>query len=591
MIRNLVFAVSLAFFSSFSANAAIVVSAPSNLSATVASQSQINLAWTDGSNNETGFYIERATSSSGPFAVIATVGSNIVRFSNTGLSQGTYFYRVRAYVRNEGYFYSAYTPIVSATLSTSSATPTPTPAPVPTATPRPTATPTPVPTASPTPSTPVPSQVSAFPSAVGPGASSVGGRNGRVIYITNLNDSGAGSFRDCMAVQTGPRVCIPRVGGVIKLLSPVMIRAANSYVSFLGQAAPGGGILLTADPVLVKSTAFLLKGANDVVIRHLRVRYQFPNTLSQTGDNLLVENSKRVYIDHFSGSWSIDEGIDVYKNTNDITIAYSTFGEGLKPHSKCVLMSDDTTVTQNIYFWRNMCVTNNDRNPQNDHVPGSCIVNAENIFYNPKSQFAEVWSTNGGTDINFIGNMFKAGPSTNSATNAIDWETLYQPAPLIYQWGNKTFAPSGKAIMLIAADTVNSIVPSPRCNIEANVYWTENGVRTGMNANLYQHVRSQAGAFPRDSVDQRYYNEVGAWNIAGTTQGGMLSVAPPLPSIGNATPYADKDADGMPDSLEAARGAVVGVQDQWKTTTNGWTYFDLVMQDLAARRISGQYAQ
>jgi len=73
-------------------------SPPSNLAATAISSSQINLSWTDNSANETGFKIERATSSSGPFRQIATVGTNVKTYQNKGLKRNTtYYYQVRAY--------------------------------------------------------------------------------------------------------------------------------------------------------------------------------------------------------------------------------------------------------------------------------------------------------------------------------------------------------------------------------------------------------------------------------------------------------------------------------------------------------------
>src|SRR5207244_18155 len=72
--------------------------APSNLSASALSSSQINLTWQDNSGNETGFRIERAGSSSGPWSQIATVGAGVKSYANAGLSGGTtYYYRVRAY--------------------------------------------------------------------------------------------------------------------------------------------------------------------------------------------------------------------------------------------------------------------------------------------------------------------------------------------------------------------------------------------------------------------------------------------------------------------------------------------------------------
>lgn len=71
--------------------------APSSLTATAVSRSQINLSWTDNAGNEDGFKIERSTDGVN-FTQIATVGANVPTYSNTGLAKNrTYYYRVRAY--------------------------------------------------------------------------------------------------------------------------------------------------------------------------------------------------------------------------------------------------------------------------------------------------------------------------------------------------------------------------------------------------------------------------------------------------------------------------------------------------------------
>jgi hypothetical protein len=85
------------FLNSMALSASAPPAAPSGLSATTASSSQINLAWTDNSNDETGFKIERKTGAGGTYSEIGTVGPNVSSYNNTGLSSNTqYFYRVRA---------------------------------------------------------------------------------------------------------------------------------------------------------------------------------------------------------------------------------------------------------------------------------------------------------------------------------------------------------------------------------------------------------------------------------------------------------------------------------------------------------------
>jgi PKD repeat protein len=84
-----------------------VPAAPSSLTATATSSSQVNLAWTDNASNEDGFKIERCSGTNcSNFTQVATVSANVRSYSNTGLSKNTvYTYRVRSYnsFGNSGY--------------------------------------------------------------------------------------------------------------------------------------------------------------------------------------------------------------------------------------------------------------------------------------------------------------------------------------------------------------------------------------------------------------------------------------------------------------------------------------------------------
>jgi hypothetical protein len=115
--------------------------APTNLVATAISSSQIALSWTDNSNNESGFQIQRSGNGVN-FALIATVDANVTTYTDSGRTAGTtYYYRARAFNSSGN---SALSNVASATTLPAS-TPTPTPSSTPTPTPTPTATPTPTP--------------------------------------------------------------------------------------------------------------------------------------------------------------------------------------------------------------------------------------------------------------------------------------------------------------------------------------------------------------------------------------------------------------------------------------------------------------
>jgi len=80
------------------------------------------------------------------------------------------------------------------------------------------------------------STVHAFPEAEGFGANTVGGRGGRVLEVTNLDDGGAGSLRDAVEAS-GPRIVVFRVDGTIVHHTPLKIE--HPFITIAGQSAPG----------------------------------------------------------------------------------------------------------------------------------------------------------------------------------------------------------------------------------------------------------------------------------------------------------------------------------------------------------------
>lgn len=427
-------------------------------------------------------------------------------------------------------------------------------------------------------------ELTSFPGAQGYGKFSQGGREGKIIVVTTLADAGAGSLRACMESQ-GARNCVFRVGGVIQLKTPIHVKSRNGYLSVLGQTAPGGGILITINQTNNdgKHTPMVIKDTSDVILRHVRVRPNFPNSVKNV-DAITVENSARVYIDHVSGSWATDENFNAYGNTTDLSVAYSIFGEGLEKHSKCALLGSDPRHPQNITFWQNACVSNNDRNPDDNHYGKSCIDIVNNLFFNAKSEWGEIFSQfPGGTPISYVGNYFKAGPSTDKTTFAINWNSTDTiDAPRIYQHDNETWAPIEKSIVLVAPDTNQYIVASPPCPLSVD---TVVPVRQA-----YENVVNLAGAFPRDAVDRRLIAGIGTRDMPG--RGKILSDPGEVPRIEGGKAFADQDEDGMPDMIERRVGANPTLFDPWQDADgDGWSNFDEVMQVLSDEQIAGAALQ
>lgn len=144
----------------------------------------------------------------------------------------------------------------------------------------------------------------AFPGAEGGGMYTQGARttkNMSVVHVTNLNDSGEGSFRN--AVLSGNRVIVFDIAGTVMLESDLNIYASN--ITILGQTAPGEGICIGG-----ASVRFL--NCNNIIVRYMRFRSgDYAKTQE---DGLGFKNCCNVILDHCSISWSVDECLSAYQN-------------------------------------------------------------------------------------------------------------------------------------------------------------------------------------------------------------------------------------------------------------------------------------
>lgn len=180
---------------------------------------------------------------------------------------------------------------------------------------------------------PAPARMLAFDGAQGFGAYSEGGRGGTVYTVTNLNDSGDGSFRWAVE-RAGRRIVQFNVHGVIRLLSPINIR--DPYITIDGRGALDAG-----ESGITLRDHTLNIATRHVVVRYIRVRlgdYAVARRVLTAGrtrptgsddlDCINVDNSEEVIFDHVSASWSADEIFSI-TNSRNVTVQWSIIAEPL----------------------------------------------------------------------------------------------------------------------------------------------------------------------------------------------------------------------------------------------------------------------
>lgn len=389
----------------------------------------------------------------------------------------------------------------------------------------------------------VPAGKKSFPAATGYGATSVGGRGGRIIYVTTLADSGAGSYRACVTA-TGPRVCVFRVSGVIRFTQrPPWIM--SPYLTIAGQTAPGGGITLAHGGGRNGLTPLVIKDTHDVVVRGIRVRNDRIGGNREAEDSITIEKSSRVVIDHVSASWARDELINGYDDNDEITISNSIFAWGIPRHDKCALLASDPVDKQKLSFIGNLCAHNGDRNPDINFPKGSCVEVINNVLYNAYSEFAEVWESYGGSPVSIVGNSFIAGSNTTALSRGVARETQGSAGTAsIYLWDN-AFEGNFKHV---SPEVVPAQIQQAPCPLT---------VQPMSASAAYDAVLVRAGAFPRDAIDKQAVADVR------NRTGRIGAPAPAMPAQAPGTAYVDDDKDGMDDAWERANGLDPTRNDAW----------------------------
>lgn len=395
---------------------------------------------------------------------------------------------------------------------------------------------------------PLSAQQLAFPGAEGFGKYAVGGRNGSVYHVTNLNDSGAGSLRD--AVSQPNRIVVFDVAGVIKLQSRLVFKN-NLYVA--GQTAPGEGITVYGNGVS-------FSGASNTIVRYLRFRMGVNGDSGK--DAAGVSNGTNMIFDHLSVSWGRDETFSISSDgkgdLGNITIQNSIISQGLLTHSAGGLMQAD-----NITLYRNLYADNSTRN---NKIKGkNQYVN--NIVYNWQNGCYIMGGDSEGTSYCIAeGNLFINGPAKggNAFTGGNADYHLY---------ANDNWQDRNMDGVLNPYD-----IPQSEYSGGPTFHTTRFDypvVELWKSSELIEKSLPIVGAsLPyRDYADWYVINEV----LSFGKKGGLISRESSLPfgspdgwNLWAGEKRTDTDGDGMPDAWETDNGTDPAKNDAMVITANGY---------------------
>ncbi len=224
----------------------------------------------------------------------------------------------------------------------------------------------------------------------------MGGRGGRIVAVSNLDASGAGSLRAAIEAS-GARTVVFEVGGVIDLQGATLT-IKDPFITLAGQTAPHPGVTLIKGELNIAT--------HDVIVQHLKFRPGAYGRAKRSGndhDGISTRGAAhQVIVDHCSLSWATDENLSVggprfngtdaqawRRNTShNITYSNNLIFEGLGDsvhekgeHSKGSLIHDNAT---GVLLLGNVYAANRERNALFKGGVHAAMVN--NLIVNPGSK-------------------------------------------------------------------------------------------------------------------------------------------------------------------------------------------------------------
>lgn len=413
--------------------------------------------------------------------------------------------------------------------------------------------------------TPLGSGTLAFPEAEGYGAYAKGGRGGKVLFVTNLDDSGPGSLREAIETK-GPRTVLFRVGGIIETKG---LEIREPYITIAGQTAPGDGICIKKTDS--DGNAFNLSGTHDVIIRFLRIRAG-NNTSEPVGSNpakrgecFRAYDSENFIVDHCSCSWGNPETLSASGSLDRYTVQWCIIGEGnnRQRHAFATGLGGDRST-----WHHNLFAHMQSRVPRWGDITVQCDFR-NNVIYD--------WGHGAGygdlRTLNYVNNYVRPGPSTTQRPPYFVFDPKVILPSSIYVDGN---------IMAGMADIGRDNWKGVRAerSLQSSAPFPAPQVQTQSAAEAFELVLGNVGATrpKRDSVDARIVSD--ARNGTGKIINDEKEVGG-WPAYASGEPLLDTAKDGIPDEWKKAHGLQPNDPNIGNTiSVDGYTMLEVYLNSL-----------
>ncbi|MDG5491649.1 T9SS type A sorting domain-containing protein [Psychroserpens sp. SPM9] len=432
----------------------------------------------------------------------------------------------------------------------------------------------------------------AFPTASGAGSYTTGGRGKPVYIVTNLNNSGPGSFRQALenTKTTDGGIITFEVSGTINLTSQIYFTNQDN-ITIAGQTAPEGGITIA-------NYRLRFQNVNNLIMRYIRIRPGYSPYPSTEIDAFEIFNCSNYIIDHCSFSWGTDEAADSGNGSN-YTWQRNLFAESNKTG---MIMGGEANLSENLSFVNNMFYNCSHRFPNFQSDGRVDVIN--NVVWNWRTRMSVPL---GGFEVNHINNYYMhytSNPPADTDVRGMLWIPNTTHFPTIYTSGNYInsvltdpeadnwfmwrfrFNPSGTPYSGAGSES-----PLTEDFRTFNPFTQLGNPFTILSAvDAFDDVRHNVGANARllgngnsveeiDALDEIYLTNVQNDIVVQYTQDNVLNTthrAQFLNSISttpiNVHPDSyDTDNDGMPDEWEMANFGHLNNNGQSDTDGNGYT--------------------